>query len=294
MKQKIDSLKRYLDVLTQDTGWQIIIEDYYGILRPFEVIEDYLSDKNWHINPYCLAVKKNHRLWKRCVALKRATRRSIRKRAKPGWNVCYCGVAEYTVPIFAAGVHVATLCAAGFLAPLSDKMTDILSHRTAAPPEEFSLLRENSLRKRDKGTEDRLCGYLMPAAEIIEELAKNNPLVKTSGTETADQKQRYVLKAMDHIEKHYSEDITPESVARRCHISLSYLQHLFLKFAGEGVASAIRRKRLEESCRLLAETDRSVRDIAISCGFYDTDYFSVIFRRNYGMSPLAFRKRRGN
>lgn len=295
MNRKIENLKRYLDTLTADTGWQIIIQDYYGILRPFGIIADYLSDKNWHNNPYCLAIKKNRRLWSRCVALKRATKRSIENRAEPDWNICYCGVAEYTLPIFAGEVHIASVCAAGFIAPLSAKMTEILSRRTEIPTNDFLKLRESSLRQREEGLEDRLCGYLMPVADIIKELARSNPLVKIGGDgKRPDEKQRYVLFAMDHIEKHYFENITPESVAKRCHISLSYLQHLFLKFTGQGIASVIRRRRLEEACRLLGETDRSVRDIALSCGFFDPDYFSVIFRRSYGVSPLGFRKNRGN
>ena len=293
MKRKIENLKNYLDALTADMGWQIIINDYYGIFRPYSVIAGYISDKNWHNNPYCLAIKKNDRLWERCVKLKTATRRNIKNRAKPGWNICYCGVAEYTLPIFSGGVHIATVCAAGFFAPLSAKMTEILSRRTEIPECDFIKLHETALRQREEGLEERLCAYLMPVAEIIEELARSNPLVKSGDDgKIPDEKQKYVLLAMDHIEKHYFDDITPESVAKRCHISLSYLQHLFLSFTGQGIASVIRRKRLQEACRLLAETDRSVKNIAISCGFYDTDYFSVIFRRSYGISPLGFRKSR--
>lgn len=291
MKRKIETAKRYLDVLSADTGWQIIIEDYYGLLRPFKVIENYLSDKNWHTNPYCLAIKKNRRLWKRCVSLKRATRRSIRKRAKPGWSVCYCGVAEYTVPVFASGVHVATVCVAGFTAEISKKMVKILAGRIKMTEEEFLQLRQSCLRADSQKDETKLSGYILPVAEVIEELAKSSPLIKAEGgRQSLDSKQTYVLRAIDHIEKHFSENITPESVANRCHLSPSYLQHLFLKYTGEGIASVIRRKRLEGACRLLAETGRSVRDIAISCGFYDTDYFSVVFKRTYRVSPLAFRK----
>ena len=295
MKQKIEYLKNYLDNLTADTGWQIIIEDHYGILRQFESIRDYLSDKNWHDNPYCLAIKGNPRLWKRCVALKRATRRNIRNRGKAGWSVCYCGVAEYAFPVFSGGVHIATICSAGFLHPLSDRMTEILSRRTGLGSEEFSKVRNESLRELTEDVEQKLNAYLSMIVEFIEVLAEDNPLLKTEGAgEGHDEKQIYVMKAIDHIEKHYCEDISPESVAKRCHISLSYLQHLFLTYTGEGVASRIRRRRLEEACRLLAETGRSVRDIAFSCGFYDTDYFSVIFKRSYGVSPLAFRRGHSN
>jgi AraC-like DNA-binding protein len=68
------------------------------------------------------------------------------------------------------------------------------------------------------------------------------------------------------------------------------LQHLFIEFSSDGIASAIRRKRIERACRYLIETDRSIKDIAFSCGFYNTDYFSVAFKKSTGTSPLKFRK----
>lgn len=291
MKQQIGILKQYLDILTQDTGWQIILEDYYNILRPFDVIAAYLSDRNWHTNPYCLKIKKEGRLINRCVALKPAMRRNTKKRGKPGWDVCYCGVAEYTIPIFIGDIHIATICAAGFYSDLSDRMMELLSRRTNVTKEEFCNLRKSALRLRDQNIEEKLCGYLLPAAELIKALAQENPLIVASdGVPAPSLKQQYVFVALEYIEKHYLENILPDDVANHCHISLSYLQHLFLDFLGEGVASVIRRKRLEQACRLLVETDRSVKNIALTCGFRNPDYFSVIFRRNYHVSPLAFKK----
>ena len=290
MKKDIEILKNFLDTLSADTGWQIIIEDFYAVLRPFETIANYLSDKNWHTNPYCLKIKKNTRLWQRCVRLKAVTRRSIKKRGEAGWSICYCGVAEYTYPIFIKGVHIGTIEVTGFFAPLSQKMGEILSKRVSLSCEEFSNLRNENLKRITKEEEKRLFSYLSVIAEFIESIARESPIIKGQGTQGNNGKQKYLRKALDHIEKHYFEDINPESVAERCHISLSYLQHIFIEFLGEGVAGVIRRKRLENACQLLIETDRSVKNIALSCGFYSTDYFSSIFKRNFNMTPLEYRK----
>ncbi len=296
MKNKVEKLKNYLDVLSKDTGWQIIIEDFYSVLHRYEIIGEYLSDKNWHTNPYCMRIKKNARLWKRCVALKRPTRRSIRKRGEAAFVICYCGVAEYTIPVFINGVNIGTVCAAGFFAPLSEKITAILAKRTQCDIEEFKKLRQIELRKIENDTEQRLKSYLTVVADMIKDIVGDAPLMKPAqGNNTPDTRQKYFLQAMDHIDKHCAEDITPKSVAKRVNVSLSYLQHLFMEFSSEGIAGAIRRKRIERACRFLIETDRSVKDIAFSCGFYGTDYFSVVFKRCVGMSPLKFRNsHRGN
>ena len=289
MKKDIYLLKCYLDRLSKDTGWQIIIEDFYEVLRPYETIAGYLSDKNWHTNPYCLKIKNNMRLWKRCVKLKPATRRSIKKRGAPGWSICYCGVAEYTHPVFVGEVCVGNVEVTGFLAPLSKKMNGILSRRTGISCEEFAALRKENLKKITAEEEEKLFSYVAVIADFIESIAKDSPIIRSHGNEGGE-KQKYIRKALDHIEKHYFEDISPESVADRCHISTSYLQHLFIEFLGEGVAGVIRRKRLERACQLLIETDRSIRNISLSCGFYSPDYFSVVFKRTFNLTPLAYRK----
>lgn len=288
MEKRINELKEYLIQLEKDTGWQIIIEDYYGVLHSYAAIEDFLSDKKWHTNPYCMEIKKNPRLWKRCVNLKRATRRGVRKRGRADFTVCYCGVAEYTVPVFASGVHIASLCATGFYSPLSDKMLSILAKRTEKTTAQLEQIRKENLREKNEDAENQLKIYLKMAADIIKEICNDSPLIHTRENHI-DHQQQYVLTAIDHIEKHYRENITPESVAERFHISLSYLQHLFVSLKGEGIATVIRKKRLQSACELLVGTNRSVRDIALSCGFFDTDYFSVVFKRVYGITPLKYR-----
>ena len=182
MKSQAEILKCYLDSLTKDMGWQIIIEDYYSALRQYKVIANYLSDKNWHTNPYCLKIKKNTRLWQRCVNLKRANIRNVRMRGTPGWNACYCGVAEYTFPIFVKGVHVCTVLSTGFFSPLSDKMTEILSGRTNMNIEDFSLLRENNLRMITPEEEERLASYMAVVADYVEKMVQESPLIKVKET----------------------------------------------------------------------------------------------------------------
>ncbi|HEX7933086.1 MAG TPA: helix-turn-helix domain-containing protein [Paraburkholderia sp.] len=51
------------------------------------------------------------------------------------------------------------------------------------------------------------------------------------------------------------------------------------------------RLRLEEAARRLLSTDQSVLHIAIAVGFGNASHFSVHFKRDYGMTPLAYRLR---
>jgi AraC-like DNA-binding protein len=50
------------------------------------------------------------------------------------------------------------------------------------------------------------------------------------------------------------------------------------------------RLRLSKALELMAESDRTVSEIAYEVGFSDSNYFTRQFRRVYGQPPTAFRK----
>ena len=52
--------------------------------------------------------------------------------------------------------------------------------------------------------------------------------------------------------------------------------------------------RLSVAARLLKEQpERSITNIAVACGFSSSQYFATLFRRNFGVTPRAFRSARG-
>ncbi|WP_341349492.1 helix-turn-helix transcriptional regulator [Clostridium celatum] len=49
--------------------------------------------------------------------------------------------------------------------------------------------------------------------------------------------------------------------------------------------------RLEEAVKLLNTTDDKTYVIAASVGYPEANYFSYVFKKKYGVSPLKYRKR---
>lgn len=47
---------------------------------------------------------------------------------------------------------------------------------------------------------------------------------------------------------------------------------------------------MQEAARLLAETNRSVADIALSVGYESQSKFGNVFKRKYGHTPLEYRR----
>jgi AraC-like DNA-binding protein len=52
----------------------------------------------------------------------------------------------------------------------------------------------------------------------------------------------------------------------------------------------LQRMRIEEACRLLAQTNLSMAEVAAAVGYQDTRHFSKVFRRYQVISPREYRK----
>ena len=83
--------------------------------------------------------------------------------------------------------------------------------------------------------------------------------------------------------------LTPASIAQQLNISL---RQLYRAFNGtESPAARIRRRRLDRAAELLAARSPQphVERVAQDCGFTSAEYFSRAFRREFGISPRAYR-----
>lgn len=98
---------------------------------------------------------------------------------------------------------------------------------------------------------------------------------------------RYI---MDYINKNYGKDISLSALAAEMHYTVSHLSHTFSEDTGMGFNEYLQKTRLEHACRLLANTDKKIFEIAEAVGIFDTNYFRELFKRHFGISPAAFRK----
>lgn len=94
---------------------------------------------------------------------------------------------------------------------------------------------------------------------------------------------------MDYIDFHYSSELSLSSLAKICSVSSSYLSSLFKKETGMTITDYINKTRIRQSLILLNASGLSVSEIASRCGFFDTNYFSRIFKKFQGQSPRQYR-----
>ena len=97
-----------------------------------------------------------------------------------------------------------------------------------------------------------------------------------------------------YMDLHFKEPLTLEQLAAEAHINKYYLAHAFKKEYGVSPINYLISRRIEESKHLLSETDLTMSQIARILGFSSPSYFSQVFRKTQGTSPLDYRRNPAN
>lgn len=98
-----------------------------------------------------------------------------------------------------------------------------------------------------------------------------------------------MFKTREYMEKNLSRKIKNEDVARHLCVSTSWFRKEFFKEAGVPPATFLGRIRLQTSKYILLSGDKSIKEIAVECGFSSSEYFCKYFKDNTGMTPSEFR-----
>ena len=102
--------------------------------------------------------------------------------------------------------------------------------------------------------------------------------------------KKIILEVMRFIQAHYSDhELYIDQIAKHVHMSPNYLSTLFKKETGKTIGSYLTEIRLEQSCKLLPQTERKLSDIALEVGYTDTNYYSKLFKKYYHMTPSEYR-----
>lgn len=110
-----------------------------------------------------------------------------------------------------------------------------------------------------------------------------------SGSEDMGNFER-IRQALLYIDDHLDERINIEQIAGVFHFSPYYFHRMFSVIVGKPIAAHIRRRRMEKAGRLLVETDDTLLEISLECGFDSYSAFSRTFRNAFGVSPREYRK----
>lgn len=93
------------------------------------------------------------------------------------------------------------------------------------------------------------------------------------------------------IHSHLADkDLNADFIADKMCMSRTQLNRKIRSIADYTATSYILQIRMEKAKRLLASTEQAIGDIATTCGFEDTSYFTRVFKQMFNVTPSQYRK----
>lgn len=103
------------------------------------------------------------------------------------------------------------------------------------------------------------------------------------------QPTQLTLSVTNYIQRHLSEPISTEEMAKELYMSRPYLSARFKQETGETLTDFILKEKTEEAKRLLRYSDKTATAISSYLGFSSLSHFSRTFKKYAGVSPAEYR-----
>ena len=142
------------------------------------------------------------------------------------------------------------------------------------------LFQSEQLRSLDQNAE-RSVPDMMNFASTLFDTAVTELTRASEDTDMIGAVKRYIL-------EHYREDIDRNDVAAVAYITPNYLSKRFRSEMGMSLREYINQLRIEDAKRLLLSTNATISEVASEVGYDNISYFSTVFRKICGMSPIEW------
>ena len=153
--------------------------------------------------------------------------------------------------------------------------------------EETSVLCQEKHNRRElliQGNLCRICSYLI---DLIADPEHSERILSKEALKVAN-----IDKALDMIHYDYAKPMTVEEAAAATGYGTSNFCKIFKSITGDTFHHVLNRKRVENACALLRQTDLSVSDIAAQVGFGEAKTFCRVFKEITDLTPGTYRKKR--
>lgn len=181
-------------------------------------------------------------------------------------------------------------------------------HRLAAK----GCLHENSITSFQLNVEQMLYSFLAGKGVLADKLYNNETyhILVSTAKKSLNSMEMYIkyitslaedyfkqaasdksvaLAIKEYVDQHYTEDLFRGDLSDVVYVDAAYAARMFKKEFGVPFKNYIISKRIEVAKELLVTTDLSICTIADSVGYGNYSYFTRIFKKTTGLTPIEYR-----
>lgn len=264
-----------LDWIAEEQGASVSFLDLAAVCGQVPALALRL-DQKLHSHAYCLYAKGGGGLG-HCIANRQRSVSRGRRSLSPWWGCCPHGLWDFALPVREGGELLGILYLGAFRAgkPLA-------RHGKSAYADTPIPLIDDARRQQLESRGHFLARYILLAYWRWRQAGHR--LKKKQSPEAHWRAAERLLKTR------YTEPLTLAALARELGLHPVYLGTLIRAQSGKSFKALLLALRLEPARVRLKNGDESVTWIAHECGFRDSNYFSQVFRRAYGVSPRTYRR----
>lgn len=281
----MQTLQFLIDELTRGRRYHISILDMTGIL---DTPLTKLKFKNVvHLMGFCNIAKSTSRGYRVCQHCKALANAKAASGGVPFGGHCLHGLYEVAHPVTVGGSVCAVIYVGGAVIDKkeSERRIESVCRYTGVNPERLS----EELEKCEQGA---TAPELFRIADLVSDYLVwlYNRAPKKRGRQ--NENTHWLVKLMKHhADEMFRTDITVKELAETCRRNEKYMGRLFKDDMGMSFSEYIQKKRLEYAEAKIVGTEEHIIDIAMDCGFNNISYFNRAFRKVYGDTPTAYRKK---
>lgn len=96
---------------------------------------------------------------------------------------------------------------------------------------------------------------------------------------------------LEYIESHFGENISLDTLAHVAGMNARYFCRVFDSLTHHTPMNYVNLYRVEHAAFLLESTDKTITQIATECGFWESSYFTKVFKKEKHCTPKAYREK---
>lgn len=171
----------------------------------------------------------------------------------------------------------------------ADFIEELKNNKLVRFPADKLYKMQEIFAKIEKETKEKRQDYMrMQKLYLMQMLILISRYRLKSAKEDYGENHRIIQDAVHYISANCGEALRLETLAEKYAMSPGYFSKQFKLYVGIGLSEYINIARVSAAEKLLATSCKSITEVAMECGFNDSNYFAAVFKKIKGITPKKY------